>query len=290
MGRDRPISLLRTRRATLRWYLTTRAARATGAVLVVVALGAGAVWQWPVINSLVTTLAEGVVGPAPIVTLAPTPGPNVKNILRTQAELKDQLEGSKTVYDASVTWIPEPERAVFAEQISKCFGVLADEKSVTDMAECASKLGTATATVTANTQNAQAVKAAADDAARVAAEQVAAAEAARVAAEQAAAAEAARIAAKQEAANSGSPPAAPVPAPEPEAPAAQDFTASLTVSCSSSATVTFASSGAISVSGAGSGSGSGSVTVSGKAGTYYASATSGSAVSISASWSGQCTQ
>ncbi|PPF23119.1 hypothetical protein [Rathayibacter rathayi] len=275
MGRDCPISLLRTRRATLRWYLTTRAARATGAVLVVVALGAGVVWQWPVINSLVTTLAEGVVGPAPIVTLAPTPGPDVKDILRTQAELKDQLEGSKTVYDASVTWVPEPERAVFAEQISKCSGVLADEESVRDMAECASELGTATATVTANTKNAQAVKAAADDAARVAAEQ-------------AAAAEAARIAAEQEAANGGSQPAA--PAPEPKAPAAQNFTASLTVNCSSSATVTFASSGAISVSGAGSGSGSGSVTVSGKAGTYYASATSGSAVSISASWSGQCTQ
>lgn len=286
MGRDRPISLLRTRRATLRWYLTTRAARATGAVLVAVALGAGTVWQWPVINSFVTTLAEGVIGPAPIVTLAPTPGPDVKDILRTQAELKDQLEGSKTVYDASATWVPEPERAVFAEQISKCSGVLADEESVTDMAECASKLGTATATVTANTQNAQAVKAAADDAARVAAEQAAAAEAARVAAEQAGAAEAARIAAEQEAANSGSQPAAPAP----DAPAAQDFTASLTVSCSSSATVTFASSGAISVSGAGSGSGSGSVTVSGKAGTYYASATSGSAVTISARWSGQCTQ
>lgn len=279
---DRP--LLRTRRATLRWHLTSRLGKlltAVGVGLLAAAIIAG---TWSPLSAwaarTTTDIARGVVG-----TPTPTPQSTVDTsaLLAEQRHLTEQITAAKAVAAAAA---PFPDLAVRTgivnDAVAHAEHTISGSPTVKQMAFESALLKAAIGDLPAQTASAQQAKAAADAAA-------AAAKAAQEAQQQ-----------HQQPTQPVAPPkkTTPVQPPRQNPPSgggggSQATSTSITVHCTTNATITFTGSGGgtVTVSSGGrssSGGGSASVTVSGGPGTYTASASATGSVGLSFSSQGAC--
>lgn len=287
------VRLQRTRAATFRYYLRTRAFRVSALAAALVVATASAVWAYPMGQSLVTGWASQLSGRDSTLSA----NVQVSDALTKAAEALATAPQSPLVDTATVTSLrDECQRA-------------RDAGDASSMKDCASRL-TSAVNELSGVSSRQKVASAALALEKKAADAQAARDTAAAAAAQATADEAARVqaaadaAARQAAADAQSRVQAPQqsnpqPQPQPQQPApprSSGASLSTTVTCNARQTVTATATGGgtvtVSISGAGSAgdSGGGSATASATGqGTFTinASATEGG-LSLNPSWTGAC--